>query len=339
MTQRTRMAGSQSATHVVQYLTREGRYAVFPEDDVRYMTRTSDATHDRGDLRHVEVGNLPAWAKGDAGVFFEAAYQGEERQARYATAIQMSLPRELTHAQQIALARDFMEVHCHNKPYLFVKHEPIAKDGGLQPHIHVLLSTRMEDGIPRGPTQFFKRYNRQHPEKGGAQKDVFWKERRAPEKLRESWAILTNVHLERAGVAARVDPRELRVQGIQRIPGTKWGGSAEPRDLRKEEAAAEMWWSAKKRAVGLTEENLIVAVRTQARQGNPGHYPTREEVGQNLREVQAHGQALDAERRILTRAIDRPGPSRRLGQGREEHVGGPGLRVKLQEEYEYGRGR
>lgn len=325
--------------NVVQYLTREGRYGVFPEDDVRYLARTSETTQERGDLRHIEAGNLPAWAKGDAGVFFEAAYQGEERQARYATAIQMSLPRELSHERQIALTRDFMEVHLHNKPYLWVKHEPMAKDGQPQPHIHILLSTRMEGGIERGPEQFFKRYNRQHPGKGGAQKDVFWKERRAPGKLRESWAILTNMHLEQAGVEARVDPRELRAQGIERIPGTKWVRSTEPRDVAKEQAVAAGWWEAKKRELRLAEEGHIHAVRTDARQGSPGHYPTREGVIQALGVVEGQQRTLEAEGRILTRALVRPLPrmSRGVSRGREDRSVGIGLRVRLEEEREYGR--
>src|SRR5882672_8474596 len=171
---RSRAQGSQSALNVVQYLTREGRYAVFPENDVRYMTRTSDATQERGDLRHVEVGNLPSWAQGDAGVFFDAAYQYEGVNRTYATALQMALPRELSHEQHLALARDFVAVHLQGKPYLFVKHEPLAKDGGLQPHLHFLISERTQDGIDRPAAQFFKRYNRAMPERGGAQKDPWW---------------------------------------------------------------------------------------------------------------------------------------------------------------------
>src|SRR5262245_46424741 len=83
-----------TAGRVVQYLTREGRYA--PEQpEVAYLTRTSAATAARDDLVHQEAVNLPAWAKDDAATFFAKAEQHERVNGRWGTTWQLALPKEL----------------------------------------------------------------------------------------------------------------------------------------------------------------------------------------------------------------------------------------------------
>ena len=57
-------------------------------------------------------------------------------------------------------ARDFLQSTFGDKhPYVWALHDPVAADGGRQPHVHVLWSARMLDGIARTPAQFFRRYN------------------------------------------------------------------------------------------------------------------------------------------------------------------------------------
>ncbi|MCI3049250.1 hypothetical protein ML378_26340, partial [Escherichia coli] len=40
-----------------------------------------------------------------------------------------------------------------------------------QPHAHIMMSQRVNDGIERTPEQYFRRYNARYPERGGAKKD------------------------------------------------------------------------------------------------------------------------------------------------------------------------
>ena len=92
----------------------------------------------------------------------------------------------------------------------------------MQRHLHLMISDRKPDGIERGPEQFFKRYNRTHPELGGCKKDTggLTKFEMRDELLtsRENWAILQNYHLEKNGHDTRVDHRSYQERGIDREP-------------------------------------------------------------------------------------------------------------------------
>ena len=88
---------------------------------------------------------------------------------------------------------------------------------------YTTFSARTLDGIDRGPDRFFRRANPATPALGGAAKDPAWHERDKVLELREAWAATANHALERAGVAARLDPRSLAAQGIDRLPEPKLG--------------------------------------------------------------------------------------------------------------------
>ncbi|WP_181664854.1 MobA/MobL family protein, partial [Escherichia coli] len=75
--------------------------------------------------------------------------------------------------------------------------------GGENPHCHLMISERINDGIERPAAQWFKRYNGKTPEKGGAQKTEALKPKAWLEQTREAWADHANRALERAGHDAR----------------------------------------------------------------------------------------------------------------------------------------
>ncbi|MGB5634257.1 MAG: MobA/MobL family protein, partial [Waterburya sp.] len=77
----------------------------------------------------------------------------------------------------------------------------------------------------RPPETFFSRANKKHPEKGGAAKDRDLHRREKVHELRQSWQLLLNEALERAGVRERVSLRSLKAQGIDRPPEPKLGAS------------------------------------------------------------------------------------------------------------------
>ena len=86
-----------------------------------------------------------------------------------------------------------------------------------------MYSERTIDVIDRDPTQYFKRYNGQHPELGGCRKDSAGTEERLLE-TRQRWAEVQNAHLQQHGQAARVNHRSLADQGIDRAPEQHLGG-------------------------------------------------------------------------------------------------------------------
>ena len=204
-------ASSSAAAHA-DYIEREGKYK----------------TKDRADLEHAESGNLPTWAE-NAGDFWRASDQYERVNAAGYREFEVSLPRELTPPERLALVRDFIHQElgeCH--AYTFAIHNPKASlDGGEQPHAHIMFSERHRDGIERPAEQYFKRWNAKTPERGGCRKGDGAKtpsERKDDlVKLRERWAKLQNLHLEKHGHQDRVDHRSLKAQGLDRVPGIHLG--------------------------------------------------------------------------------------------------------------------
>ena len=244
MSKRTHKYGSASPTQMLNYYFRQGQFTSKEPDD-KY-----------NDFRHAEHGNLPAWAHNDPYTFFNASFDHEGINRTWSTVIQGSLPRELTQDQQITFVQDFVATHLNDKPYVWMLHEKPASDGGLHPHIHLVMSERSDDGIERGPHQTFSLYNRKHPSVGGREKDPFWTQRRCPERVRESWSVLMNWHLERAGVESRVDHRSLRRQGAHPDPIQAWEAYKQEHHIPKAEQVYRPW--------------MIEHVRHTARSGVPG---------------------------------------------------------------------
>ena len=105
-------------------------------------------------------------------------------------------------------------------PITYAFHCPQTMDGTqAQPHLHLLISGRQDDGIARAPTQHFKRYNPTHP--SGAPKDPALYHYRAVKGWRVTISDVINVHLERAGLEERLHPDRLADRDITRQPEPK----------------------------------------------------------------------------------------------------------------------
>lgn len=159
--------------------------------------------------------SAPEWME-DRAVLWNAVEAREDRSTRPQTAqlareIEASLPRELSQEERRALAHDFVQETFVARGMwadLHV-HEPVsARDGQVQPHMHVLLGLR--EVIPDG----FGNKVRE------------WNDRALLADWREHWAERTNAALAEAGIEARVDHRSLVEQGIDRAPQPKIGPGA-----------------------------------------------------------------------------------------------------------------
>lgn len=194
----------QAAIHA-QYILREGPY------------RKGDKANDLVAAGH---GNLPP-GMADPITMWKAADKGERANAAAFREIVGALPRELTREQQIEVVEEFISRVLPDKPFQYAIHCPRASLGqGTQPHVHLMYSDRIPDGIYREPVQFFCRYNARHPEKGGCKKDSGGKDpvtfRDEAKLRRENWAQVQNEYLARYGHDARLDPRSYRERGLQR---------------------------------------------------------------------------------------------------------------------------
>ena len=198
-----------------------------------YITR-EDKFSQRKDLEHTEHGNMPEWAKDDPAHFWQAADAFERANGSTYREIEIALPRELNEAQRLELVRDFVKQETGGQhTYSFAIHNPQASiDGGEQPHAHIMMSQRVDDGIKRSPEQYFRRYNAKFPERGGARKDsghnlTPTEQKQALKDLRQRWENTHNSHMQRHGFEQGfIDNRSLKEQGIDRKPEQHFGFEA-----------------------------------------------------------------------------------------------------------------
>lgn len=177
----------------------------------------------REDLIHTSYGNLPGWAQGNPGYFWSMADKYERANGAAYREHEIALPNELSIPQLIELAERLVLNLVGSKPYQYAIHAPEGSIGKIQnPHIHLMYSDRVPDGIDRAPDQMFSRFNAKDPETGGCRKDSGGK---TPMELRQEVtatrklaADTQNQVLAEYGHVARVDHRSLRERGLERRP-------------------------------------------------------------------------------------------------------------------------
>lgn len=176
-----------------------------------------------GDVIHVGQGNLPAWANGDWTLFWTTAERHERSNGAVYREHEIALPIEMTYEQLIELAERLARELVRYKPYQYAIHVSKGKLGGIMnPHMHLMYSDRVQDGIERPAAQTFSRFNPKHPENGGCRKDSGGKTRLELRdqvvSTRKTIADLQNEALAEHGHHGRVDHRSLREQGRRRRP-------------------------------------------------------------------------------------------------------------------------
>jgi len=172
---------------------------------------------------------MPAWADADPADYWDAADLYDRANARLYVSADFALPRDLDADDQVELVHAFAQELTADEqlPYTLAIHAGRDRDGREHnPHAHLMISERQNDGIARERQQWFKRADRAHPERGGAPKTRGFHGREWVEHARERWAELTNAMLERNGRIERVDHRSNERQGIDREPGEHFGPAA-----------------------------------------------------------------------------------------------------------------
>ena len=144
-------SGGQSARAKADYIERAGRYE-----------------QDREELEHRESGNMPEWAKDDPRSYWAAADEYERANGQLYREVQFALPKELSEDERRELASGFAKrlTEGERLPYTLAVH----RGDGENPHAHLMISERGLDGVERDSEIWFRRYNRQEPEKGGSAK-------------------------------------------------------------------------------------------------------------------------------------------------------------------------
>ncbi|ARP68337.1 Ti-type conjugative transfer relaxase TraA (plasmid) [Mesorhizobium sp. WSM1497] len=133
------------------------------------------------------------------------------KDAQLAREVEFALPRELSQAQGIELARDFVEAEFVSRGMVadLNVHWDRAEDGSPKPHAHVILTMRAVDA------------------NGFGSKVRDWNATQLVERWRERWAELANERLAELDIDARIDHRSLEAQGIALEPQTQIGAPAQ----------------------------------------------------------------------------------------------------------------
>lgn len=261
--------GGQSAAAKSDYIEREEKYAKGKEE-----------------IAHIEHGNMPEFAQNNPREYWQAADKFERSNARLFRQIEFALPIELSLEQQIVLAHKFATTITGKEamPYTLAihkgeyDHQGKKTDTSENPHVHLIISERANDGITRDAEMWFKRANKQQPEKGGAAKSKSMESRDWLMETRKLWATMANEALEHAGKTEKIDHRTLEAQGItDRLPQTHRGtaGHLAKRQISTERMARFNATQAQNRA--------LKALSQQA-----------QEVGEELKKTKRHEEIISS---------------------------------------------
>ena len=196
-----------------------------------YIQREAEYSRDQADeLVYAASGHMPAWAEAEPTRYWDAADLHERANGRLFKRLEFALPTALTADEQRELAVGFAHhlTADEHLPYTLAIHA----GEGTNPHCHLLISERANDGLERSPEQWFRRYNAAAPEQGGARKTEALKPKAWLEATREAWAEQANQALERAGHEIRIDHRSLEAQGIERLPSLHLGPTVQAMEAR-----------------------------------------------------------------------------------------------------------
>ncbi|PBC19304.1 Ti-type conjugative transfer relaxase TraA [Mesorhizobium sp. WSM4307] len=177
------------------------------------IERTHDFSAKRG-VVHSEVmmpENAPeAWSDRER-LWNDVEAFEVRKDAQLAREVEFALPRELSQAQGIELARDFVQTEFVSRGMVadLNVHWDRAEDGSPKPHAHVMLAMRSVDENGFGP------------------KVRDWNQTELVERWRERWAELANERLAELDIDACIDHRSLEAQGIALEPQTQIGAPAQ----------------------------------------------------------------------------------------------------------------
>ena len=261
-----RSAG-QSAIAAAAYRAGENLYS-------EYYGETNDYSRKSGVL-YTEIllpPNAPPEYK-DRQTLWNAVEKVEKnKKAQLAYSFDIALQNELTTEENIALARCFVQEHFVSKGMIadLAVHEPDKENGISNPHFHVLTTMRLLN--PDGTWGNKQRREYVLDENGERKKDkngnyIFtavhttnWHEPETLDHWREAWCRMVNAEFERKGIAARIDHRSYKAQGIDQIPTVHEGPlvqKMEKRGIRTQKADLNRWIKA--------TNHMIVGIKKRIR--------------------------------------------------------------------------
>ena len=153
----------------------------------------------KGGVDHTEIlapDHAPDWVHDRSELWNRVEESETRKNSQVAREVRVALPDELTHAQRVALVRDYAQAQFVDRGMVadIALHAPGRAGDERNHHAHILLTTREIDA------------------EGFTTKNRDWNAVKVLEGWREAWARDSNAALERAGIEDRVDHRTLVAQ-------------------------------------------------------------------------------------------------------------------------------
>ena len=279
----SRSAG-QSAAAKYDYISRIGKYGAACQDEVV----------------HLESGSMPSFASSDARLYWAAADSHERSNGRLFRSLTAALPNSLDAADRLDLARSFAaHVTGGELPYTLAVHAGLSKKAGVadNPHLHLVFSERINDGVARAAEQWFRRAAPKggDPAAGGARKSERTKPRAWLEETRQAWTAEMNLAFDRAGVADRVTSESHAAQ------------LARARESGDVAAAERLLLNPPSEHIGPAAKHRWEDRSSGAPELKPDRYAAYEEASASAREARsAHARdaAEAAEARLMVETLD-----------------------------------
>jgi len=263
-------ARGQSITAAAAYRSgsalRDERYGL-----THNYTRTREAAH----AEIMSPAGAPAWVQDRETLWNRVEARERRKDSQLARAIDIGLPVELSHAESVALVRDYIAQEFVSKG--MIADFCIRRNDPSNPQAQILLTLR--EATPSGFGPKMRQWNRKS-------NLLDW---------RSAWAERANQHLARAGHVVRIDHRTLDAQQSELMPGRtvglgrgRLGEQTLPRHLQ--ERVAERQRIARENGEMILEDPTV-ALRALSRQ-RPTF--THQELIQFLKSRTADPEQLDA---------------------------------------------
>lgn len=227
---------------------------------------------------HAEImapAGAPAWVHDRETLWNRVEAAERRKDAQLARAIDISLPAELSAAENLALVRDFVAQE-------FVSQGMIAdfslrRSDPQNPHVHILLTLRESTTTGFGP------------------KARHWNRKSSLFEWRQAWAERANQHLARAGHEVRIDHRTLEAQQSELTPARQLGvGRGRQADDKLPDYLKQR--VAEQQRIAKENGEMIVEDPTVALRALTRYRPTftREDMVEFLRARSSDGAQLEA---------------------------------------------
>ena len=278
----------------------------------------------RGGVDHTEIlapDHAPDWVRDRSELWNRVEESETRKNSQVAREVRVALPDELTHAQRVALVRDYAQAQFVDRGMVadIALHAPGREGDERNHHAHILLTTREVDA------------------EGFTTKNRDWNKVEVLEGWREAWARDSNAALERAGLEDRVDHRTLEAQrdeALELASAARERGD-EGAELVQTVRAIELdrpplpqlspgAWQMKERGIEVGRVGAWHEAKARAA-----------EVMEVARELAGH--VRDWLDRAADRVLDRLGPEQSelaLAGGREGREQEPDLATRLREAWE-----